>query len=169
MSKLLDRYCQLLKWLMTVLLAVMILPVLLQIASRHTEFIPRYIWTEEIARFCFVWIVMIGSMVAVRDGSHFDVDFLPQPETPRQRGICRLIVHLAMLLFAAVFGVYGIEFALTGLKQTSEMSGINMLSIYISFPWAGFTWALFLAEKISADMRLIGGHQPEAEGWNQAK
>ena len=32
-----------------------------------------------------------------------------------------------------------------------------MLSIYISFPLAGLTWALFLAERIVADMRLILG------------
>jgi TRAP-type C4-dicarboxylate transport system permease small subunit len=33
------------------------------------------------------------------------------------------------------------------------MSGINMLSIYISFPLAGFSWALFLLEKIVEDAR----------------
>jgi TRAP-type C4-dicarboxylate transport system permease small subunit len=39
--------------------------------------------------------------------------------------------------------------------QTSETSGINMLSIYISFPVAGVTWAVFLLERMVGDMKLI--------------
>jgi hypothetical protein len=35
------------------------------------------------------------------------------------------------------------------------MSGINMISIYISFPLAGFTWLLFVAEKIAEDIRMM--------------
>jgi len=133
----------------------MIFPVALQILSRHTGIIPRYIWTEEAARFCFVWIVMIGSMIAVRDETHFDVDLLPEPMTPRGKGVSRLIVHFGMALLALIFVRYGIVFAKTGYAQTSEMSGINMLWIYISFPLAGLTWLLFLSEKIMKDLDLI--------------
>jgi TRAP-type transport system small permease protein len=159
----LDAYFWTLKVLLTLLMALMIVPVLLQILSRYTGIIPRYIWTEEVARFCFVWIIMVGSMIAVRDESHFSVDLLPPAETNRQLGIGNLIVHLAMMLMAIVFAWYGADFARFGLKQTSEMSGINMLSIYISFPLAGFTWAVFLIERIVADVRLISLTDQEAE------
>ena len=148
-------YYRLLKVLLTLLMALMIVPVALQILSRYTGIVPRYIWTEEVARFCFVWIIMIGSMIAVRDETHFDVDLLPHPETRRQEGISNLVVHAAMMLMALVFAWYGYDFARFGFIQTSEMSGINMLSIYISFPVAGVTWALFLSERIVADVRLI--------------
>lgn len=162
MKRLLNSYYRLLKVVMTLLMALMIVPVFVQIVSRYTGIIPRYIWTEEIARFCFVWVIMVGSMIAVRDGSHFDVDLLPQAETPRQQGVCRLVVHVGMTLLALVFAWYGFQFAKFGWIQTSEMSGINMLSIYVAFPLAGVTWVLFLAEKIAADIRLIAGHQPGA-------
>jgi len=152
---LLELYHRLLKILLTLLMALMIAPVSLQILSRYTGLIPRYIWTEEVARFCFVWIVMIGSMIAVRDETHFKVDLLPDPETKRQKGISNLIVHIAMFLMALVFAWYGSQFAKFGFIQTSEMSGINMLSIYISFPLAGVTWALFLLERMAGDMKLI--------------
>ena len=155
MKSFLERYYQLLKVLLTLLLGVMIIPVSLQILSRHLELVPRYIWTEEAARFCFVWIIMIGSMVAVRDGAHFDVDLLPHPRSQRQKGFSRLIVHLSMILMALVFAWYGYDFAEFGFIQTSEMSGINMLCIYISFPFAGVTWVLFLIEKMVDDLKLI--------------
>ncbi len=151
----LDLYSWVLKVLLTSLMLLMVVPVLLQILSRYSGILPRYIWTEEAARFCFVWIVMVGSMIAVRDDSHFKVDLLPQPETDRQKGAARLIVHAAMMLMALVFAWYGVSFAKFGFMQNSEMSGINMLSIYISFPVAGVTWAVFLLERIVADLRLI--------------
>jgi TRAP-type C4-dicarboxylate transport system permease small subunit len=152
---LLELYYRLLKILLTLLMALMIAPVSLQILSRYTGLVPRYIWTEEVARFCFVWIVMIGSMIAVRDETHFKVDLLPDPETKRQKGVSSLIVHIAMFLMACVFAWYGSQFARFGFIQTSEMSGINMLSIYISFPLAGVTWALFLLERMAGDFKLI--------------
>jgi TRAP-type C4-dicarboxylate transport system permease small subunit len=162
MKHAIDSYYRLLKVVITLLMGLMIVPVLLQIVSRYTGFIPRYIWTEEIARFCFVWIIMIGSMIAVRDAAHFDVDLLPAPETPRQEAVGRLIVHVAMTVLAVMFAWYGYDFAKFGWLQNSEMSGINMLSIYVSFPLAGVTWILFLAEMIVADIQIIAGREPGA-------
>lgn len=161
MNTLLDRYHRFLKHALTVLMGLMIIPVTLQIVSRQTGLIPRYIWTEEIARFCFIWIIMIGSMIAVRDGAHFDVDLLPQARTDRHKGIYALIVHVAMGALALFFLRYGIAFAKSGFVQNSEMSGINMLWIYISFPIAGFTWLLFLAEKVMQDLDLISDAHPD--------
>ena len=155
MDSFVDSYYRLLRRILTVLMGFLILPVTLQIISRYTGLIPRYIWTEEVARFCFVWIIMIGAMIAVRDNSHFDVDLLPHPKTKRSQGKRNLIVHIAIVVLALFFSYYGVKFAQIGYIQNSEMSGINMISIYISFPLAGFTWLLFVAEKIAEDIRMI--------------
>jgi TRAP-type C4-dicarboxylate transport system permease small subunit len=164
MTKFLAGYHRLLNIVLTVLMGLLIIPVTLQILSRYTGLIPRYIWTEEAARFCFVWIIMIGSMIAVRDRAHFDADLLPHPKTPRQKGLAGLVVHFTMLVMAVVFIRYGYDFAKFGAIQTSEMSGINMLSIYIAFPLAGVTWALFLGENIAADFRLLRQSSAESSG-----
>ena len=37
-----------------------------------------------------------------------------------------------------------------------------MLSIYVSFPLAGVTWAIFLLERIAIDVQRIRGIEPEA-------
>jgi len=159
MKSFLDGYYRLLKIALTGLMGLMIIPVFLQVLSRYTGILPRYIWTEEVARFCFVWIIMIGSMIAVRDGTHFDVDLLPKPKRPRTRGYYQLIRHLSMFVLGLIFVWYGYVFAKSGLAQNSEMSGINMISIYISFPLAGITWVAFLAEKLSQDIGDIKGPQ----------
>lgn len=140
--------------LLTALIAVMIVPVTLQIFSRFVEFIPRYIWTEEAARFCLIWLIMLGATIAVRDGTHFDVDVLPAPRTASGKAIARIVVHAAMFVVALIFIAFGWRFALFGWDQNSEMTGINMLSIHIAWPLAGVCWFLFLVEKIADDVKL---------------
>lgn len=135
----------------TVLLALLLVPVSLQIFSRHIGFIPRYIWTEEVARFCLVWIIMIGAMIAVRDGTHFDVDVLPKPRTPAGIRAARLVVHIAIALVALIFLWFGYRFAEFGYDQTSELTGLNMLSIHIAWPIAGVVMLFFIAERIVSD------------------
>jgi TRAP-type C4-dicarboxylate transport system permease small subunit len=143
-----------LQFAITVLIAVMIVPVTLQIASRFVELIPRYIWTEEVARFCLIWLVMLGATIAVRDGSHFDVDVLPSPTTSRGKAVGRMIVHVSIFLMALIFAGYGWSFAQFGYIQNSEMTGINMLTMYIAWPLAGITWLLFTVEKLADDIKL---------------
>jgi TRAP-type C4-dicarboxylate transport system permease small subunit len=147
--------------LLTLLMGILIIPVAMQVLSRYTGIIPRYIWTEEVARFCFMWIIMIGAMVAVRDDSHFDVDILPKANTQRGEAIGRLIVHFFMLFTALIFVRYGYDFAKFGYAQHSELTGINMLSIHVAYPLAGFIWIVFLGEKVYDDITIVRGGNNE--------
>jgi TRAP-type transport system small permease protein len=140
--------------LITVLIAAMLVPVTLQIFSRFFEFIPMYIWTEEVARFCLIWLIMLGATIAVRDGTHFDVDVLPSPKTARGKAIARLIIHVSIFMVALIFAVFGIRFTQFGYIQHSEMTGINMATLYVAWPLAGVVWLLFLLEKVLDDIKL---------------
>ncbi len=148
----LDLYYRLLKVVLTLLMAGLLIPVGMQILSRYGGIIPRFIWTEEIARFCFVWIILIGSMIAVRDGTHFDVDVLPHSANPKIELAMRLFVQVAVLAAALTFLRYGWDFAILGSRQRSEIASLPMLSIYIAWPLAGATWTLFTLEKIIDDI-----------------
>ena len=160
-KKILNGYYRLLQILLTVLMAGLLIPVTMQILSRYTGLIPRYIWTEEIARFCFIWIVMIGAMIAVRDGTHFDVDILPKLGC-HANALLRLFTHIAMLAVALIFVTYGYQFAKFGSIQSSEIAGLPMLTIYIAWPLAGVTWLAFLGEKMLEDISILKGNQPPA-------
>ncbi len=158
MRTIIDAYFRLLQFVLTVLLGLLVVPVTLQILARYTELIPRYIWTEEAARFLFVWIIMIGATIAVRERTHFAVDVLPQPVTPRGKAIGELVVDCAVLVVAVVFVVYGYGYALFGYNQTSELTGINLLTMNVAFFLAGVTWVVFIAERaISALAMLLRG------------
>jgi len=153
-------FYRILQHVVTVLMGLLIIPVSLQIFSRYTELIPRYIWTEEVARFCLIWIIMLGAMIAVRDGTHFDLDILPKAKTREGEAIGRMIVHFAMLLVGFIFIVYGWPFALFGWDQTSELTGLSMLTIHIAWPLTGLACLLFLGEKLVDDVALLRGRRP---------
>ena len=154
-----DLFYRGLQLLVTLLMGALIVPVALQILSRFTHLIPHYIWTEEVARFCFIWIIMIGSMIAVRDETHFDLEVVPMPKSARGQALARLLRHGLMLLVALTFVWFGYEFALFGFNQESELTGLNMLAIHIAWPLAGAAYALFLGEKIWQDIGLwLRGH-----------
>ncbi|MEX2520022.1 MAG: TRAP transporter small permease [Paracoccaceae bacterium] len=155
MRVLLEGYYRFLKLLLTALMIALVIPVSMQILSRYTGIIPRYIWTEEIARFCFVWIILIGAMIAVRDGTHFDVDVMPHSANPRVEFVSRIFVHVAILVMALSFLWWGWDFGVLGSRQISEISGLPMLAIYIAWPIAGATWVLFTIEKIIDESRSL--------------
>jgi len=154
MKNILDWYHRLLNWLLVGTVAILIIPVTLQIISRYTALIPSWIWTEELSRFMFIWMVMIGAMIGVREGTHFDVDVWPELGA---RGAARLRVvsHLFVLCFALVFVWWGIQFVRFGWNQESELAELPMTYIFLAWPVAGFTWVLFLGEIFVADIRSL--------------
>jgi TRAP-type transport system small permease protein len=156
MKKILDRYHHLLTVLMVIAVALLIVPVTLQIISRYTALIPSYIWTEELSRFLFIWMVMLGAMIGVREGTHFDVDLWP-PLGPRATAMLRIVSNLFMLIFALVFAWWGIRFVQFGWDQQSELAELPMVYIFIAWPLSGFTWIVFLGESTLNAMRVLRG------------
>ena len=149
-------YAALLSWLVAITVGLLIIPVSLQIFSRYTELIPSYIWTEEMARFMFIWTIMIGAMIGVRESTHFEVDLWPQMR-PRGETFARLLGRLGVLVAAFVFVHAGIEFTRFAWKRTSELADLPLWWIHVAWPVTGFSWAVFLGEQIVADLRIVSG------------
>ena len=154
MRTLIAFYHRLLTWLLVATVAILVVPVSMQIVSRFTGLIPSYIWTEELSRFMFIWMVMLGAMVAVREGTHFDVDVWPDL-SPRSAARLRIVSNLFVLLFALVFVYWGVKFVQFGWKQESELAELPMPYIFLAWPVAGATWILFLGEAFVNDLRLL--------------
>ena len=154
MRKFIDGYYRLLNVLLGLSVGILIVPVTIQMISRFTALIPAWIWTEEMARFLFIWMVMLGAMIGVRDGTHFDVDVWPELK-PRTNAVLRIVSMVFVLLFALVFVWYGFKFVQFGWNQTSELADMPMAWIFVAWPLTGLTWLLFGGERILWDLRFI--------------
>jgi TRAP-type C4-dicarboxylate transport system permease small subunit len=159
MKKIINAYHWLLTWLMIATVVILIIPVSLQIFSRFTDLIPRYIWTEEMSRFFFIWMVMLGAMVGLRERLHFDVDIWPEL-SPRPDALLRMVSNVFILMFALVCVWWGWQFTSFGWNQTSEIADLPMWLIFIAWPIAGITWLIYLGEQFVGDFRIATGRVP---------
>ncbi|MCP5153536.1 MAG: TRAP transporter small permease [Ectothiorhodospiraceae bacterium] len=157
MRTLIDLYHRFLKLMLGIMMTLLLVPVSMQIFSRYVGFIPRYIWTEELARFCFIWIILLGATIAVRDGTHFTADFLPHPKSRRLEAVIRIVSDFAIFLVALIFVLWGWPLVQFGLIQESEMAELPMVYIYAAWPIAGLSWILFLGERFVDHVRLFRG------------
>ncbi len=154
MRRFIDGYYNLLTVLLGISVGLLVIPVTLQMIARFTALIPAWIWTEEMARFLFIWMVMLGAMIGVRDGTHFDVDVWPEFK-PRTNAKFRIVSTIFILVFALIFVWYGIKFVQFGWNQTSELADLPMTYIFIAWPLTGFTWLLFGGQRILRDIRFL--------------
>ena len=154
MKRLIVFYHRLLTWLLVATVAILVVPVTMQILSRFSGLIPAYIWTEELSRFMFIWMVMLGAMIAVREGTHFEVDVWPDL-SPRAAARLRIVSNLIVLVFALVFVYWGVQFVRFGWDQQSELAELPMPFIFLAWPIAGLTWVVFLGEAFVRDVRLL--------------
>ncbi len=147
-GKLLENFCNVLRVLIAVFTIALAIPVAAQVIARYTGLIPVYLWTEELATFIFVWIVMIGSMIAVWDGTHFHVEVLKTAKSPILKLLQNGFVLVLLMLFGILFAWYGIEYTKFGSIQNSVMLGANMALTHVSVPLAGLVWTVFAGYRL---------------------
>ena len=152
-------YAKLLSWVLVASVAILIIPVSMQIFSRTIPLIPAYIWTEELARLMFVWSVMIGAMIGIREGTHFEVDVWPQMG-PRPTAALKLVAGLFVMVFALVFVWWGWEFTWSARNRISELAELPLWMIHVAWPLAGVTWALFQGEHLYDHARVLMNAAP---------
>lgn len=157
LRRLADAYAALLRILLSLSVVILILPVTLQIFSRYTAIIPHYIWTEEMARFALVWMVMIGGILAVREGTHFIVDVFPVLG-PRAAAQLELLAGVFVMIFAVVFLVWGWEFTEFAFYRISEMAELPLWTIHMAWPVAGASWLLFMGLRMADAVQVLRGH-----------
>lgn len=149
-------YAKLLDIVLVLSVGILVIPVSLQIFSRYTALIPSYIWTEEMARFLFIWTIMIGAMIGVRESTHFEVDVWPRMGA-KAEAVVRLVARIGVLVAAFVFVWAGYEFTRFAWNRTSELAELPLWLIHVAWPVTGLTWITFLGEQMMRDVAIIRG------------
>lgn len=158
LRRLSDLYARALRALLALALGILVVPVTMQVISRFVPVIPHYIWTEEMARFLLVWMIMIGAIVGVREAGHFVVDLWPHL-TPRRAAALDLAANGAILVLAFAFLVWGWEYTEFAWFRISELAELPLWLIHIAWPVAGASWALFAGERVIDAALVLAGRR----------
>lgn len=137
------------------LFAVLTIAVFAQVVARYLFNQPPS-WTEELARFCQVWIILLTSSICIRKGSHLAVDYVgPALGHGARRAVAAFLGSL-IAIYAAVVVIWGVRLLMIGSLQTSPAMQLNMGIVYLVFPIAG---GLMLVESLLATFTRL--QEPE--------
>jgi TRAP-type transport system small permease protein len=118
------------------LTVMMVLAVFLQVVFRYVVNLPLS-WTEELARYVFVWASMIGASMGVKKKTHFCLDSLLKAFPHRQRKIAEAVLYVLMSVFLLILVYFGALFSRELYVQTAPGLDIPMAIPYAAVPVGG--------------------------------
>jgi len=126
----------------TTLLAVLVVTTLLQVLSRYVLHRPLD-WTEETARYVFVWLGMIGAGLAARDRAHFFVDLFLEHLPARLRRAVVILTGVVSSTFLLVVSWAALDLAISNRVQDSPVLNLPMSVPYLAIPVGFGLMAIF--------------------------
>lgn len=138
-------------------LAFMTILVFIQVVMRYV-FRNSLSWSEELARYIFLWLSWIGASYAVKERSHFRVEMFADMLKGKARKIFELFVLLAWFAFCAFLAYQGsmITRHLLTRGQISAAMEIPMAWAYASVPVGSGLMAL----RLIVEIRKLFAKQP---------
>ena len=95
-------------------------------------------WTEILIRIVIVWMVMLGAVVAFREGAQVSVDLMYRLSGRFQRRL-HFLITLVSIIFMLVIVWYGIDIAWrVRFQQIAGMEFLPMSIGYAALPVGGF-------------------------------
>lgn len=101
-------------------------------------------WTEELARYLFIWVSMVGAAYGVNTQAHFGFELLVKKMSPRMQRAGHYFIQLCMGLLVAVLVVYGLRMVKVVSFQVTPALQLPMRYVYYSLPVSGLLMAFHL-------------------------
>jgi TRAP-type C4-dicarboxylate transport system permease small subunit len=117
--------------------------VIYQVAGRYLFGNPPS-WTEEMARYLQVWLVLLAAPICLARGMHLSVDYLTPKLPAGPRFLARTVVLVLIALFGLILTIYGISLLSVAVLQVSPALGVSMVWPYLAVPVSG-TMTLLVA------------------------
>lgn len=114
-------------------LAAMTGAVFLQVVLRYV-FRTGLEGLDEVPRYLFVWLVMIGAAAAMERGQHTALEYFRDRLPPRSRALVRVVITaVAMLLFLSMIRT-GLVLVPNAQLQSSPGLGLSLGYVYAAVP-----------------------------------
>lgn len=128
-----------------------------------------FFWAEELARYSMVWIVFLGSTVAVYQGSHTHIGVFIGLLSPRARRYMEAVVSLACAAVIGTIAYTGTRVFKVAMMGKSSAMEIPLGYVFGAVTFCGTLMAIFFINR--AALRALGQSLPEeipADGEKEA-
>jgi TRAP-type C4-dicarboxylate transport system permease small subunit len=119
-------------------------------------------WSDELARYLFVWCAFLGWIIAARRRSHLAIGSLQQRASPRVRALLALLAAFAAIAFAAILAFYGTRIAVRNLDVDTTALFFTMGAVYAIVPLAAISVGLHALADAGAALRALRTPMPAA-------
>lgn len=152
-------YDYIIEYIVRLIGVLLITTVLMQIFTRIFFKVP-FSWTDELARFTFIWYCFLGSVLTMHKKMHLGIDYFESKMKPKNRYVNRIFVYAVQIFFAAMLAYYG--YKLLGIvgRQKSPIMRVQMKYIYSVLPISGVLYLILSIHELL--MHLKGTDTPSA-------
>jgi len=124
-----DFFFKLLELLIVVAMVAMVIMVFGNVVLRY-GFNSGIDISDEMSRYCFIWLIYIGAMVAMREKGHLGVDTLVKHLGVGGKKLCLFLSEALMLGCNVLFFVGTWKMHALQVSNVSPVVGISMIWIY---------------------------------------
>lgn len=158
--KLLDEKLE--EYFLAVTLTVSVILIFIQVIMRYV-FSNSLSWTEELARYLFLWQIWVGAAYAVKKDKHLKADIV-RPLIPKDKHYYLDLVATIIWIGFSIFLTYKSSDLVSKINQMRQVSAalrMPMKYAYISIPVGCGLMAIRLIQKTYIDYKQhkVGGIQ----------
>lgn len=111
-------------------------------------------WSEEIARYGFIWLIYIGVSYGVKKRKHLRVDAITMLFEEKGTAVIKMIANILFLIFALVIAYYGLDIV-TKITRESAALQIPMEYVYASLAFGMILTSIRLIQNVIIDYKDI--------------
>ncbi len=160
--KWLDEHIE--EFFLTLIFSVMVGVIFLQVIMRMFDH--SLSWSEELGRYCFIWLVYIGISYGVKKQRHIKVDVILLLLKGKARILFSIVANLIFLVFCIVVVQYGLDIAtkLLNFGQKSPALHIPMGIVYLSAPIGMGLAGIRIIQNLILQFKTLRGRGDLEEG-----
>lgn len=135
---------------LVLLLVLMVLAVIWQVFSRYIANNPSS-FTEELSRYLFIWIGILGAAFASGQQTHLAIDILPPKLNPPNRIKLRIFINFLIIFFSLTVLVIGggnLVYVNYDLGQFSAALNVPLSAVYLVLPISGILVIIYKVNEI---------------------
>ena len=167
MKKLIHAYDELEAHVLVFSLAFTTILVFIQVVLRYV-FNNSLSWSEELARYIFIWQIWLGTSVSMKENEHICLDMLNNKLKGKAKVVLALIANVIMLAFCAFLVKYGWDLVMSMMSRGNRSVALRipMWIVYSSLPLSQLAVSLRLIGRIVVNVRDLSGKQTLEEEGN---
>jgi TRAP-type C4-dicarboxylate transport system permease small subunit len=147
------------EWVLIAILGLMVILVFGNVVLRY-GFNYGIIFSEEVSRFLFVWMVFLGSVLMLKDNGHLGVHTLTKKLPLAGKKACKLISDLIVLGCCVLLSIGGWQIIKLNMVNIAPVSEIPLGVVYMACLFCSVGMGLLL---IGSIYRLLTGTMTEQE------